>query len=143
MSATTIHHSALADWLSQLDDEKQAALRDTPLADRSRRLAEFTSSNPVEVIKRLCDLTKLPQTDHFKLIEKPTKQVPLRLIHEYQCLPIENDQLAPDEIALVTVWPPEQHWGQWIRGVTGTRPRWSLGTAELISNTIMQRFGVG
>jgi len=143
MSATATSQSALADWLAQLDDEKQAALRDTPLADRTRRLAEFTSSNPVEVLKRLCELTKLPHVEHFKLIAQPTKTVPLRLIHEYQVLPIENEGLAPDEIALVAVWPPEAHWEQWIRAVTGKRPRWLLGPAELIANTIMQSFGVG
>jgi type II secretory ATPase GspE/PulE/Tfp pilus assembly ATPase PilB-like protein len=143
MAVTATSYSALTDWLGQLDEEKQAAMRDTPLADRTRRLAEFTSSTPVEVLKRLSELTKLPQLEHFKLIAQPTKYIPLRLIHEYQCLPVESDTLAPDEIALVAVWPPEPHWDQWIRAVSGRRPRWSLGPAELIANTITQSFGVG
>jgi type II secretory ATPase GspE/PulE/Tfp pilus assembly ATPase PilB-like protein len=88
-------------------------------------------------------LTKLPLTEQVKLIPSPTKTIALRLMHEYQCLPIENDQLAPDEIALVTVWPPEPHWDNWIRAVTGKRPVWSLGPAEQIANTITQNFGVG
>ncbi len=140
---TATSHAALAEWLGKLDEEKQAALRDTPLADRTRRLAEFTSTTPSDVLKRVCELTKLPQMEHFKVIAQPTKYIPLRLIHEYQCLPVENESVAADEIALVTVWPPEAHWDQWIRAVSGRRPRWSLGPAELIANTITQSFGVG
>jgi len=143
MPASAHHYSALADWLSQLDDEKQASLRDTPLADRQRRLADLTATTPLEALKRLCDLTKLPLTEQIKIIPSPTKTVPLRLVHEYQCLPIENENLAPDEVALVTVWPPEPHWDNWIRAVTGKRPVWSLGPAEQIANTITQNFGVG
>ncbi|HVU36883.1 MAG TPA: GspE/PulE family protein [Opitutales bacterium] len=143
MAVSAPNYSALAEWLGQLDEEKQAALRDTPLADRTRRLAEFTSSNVVEVLKRLSELTKLPTVEHFKLIAQPAKHLPMRLIHEYQALPIESDQVAPDEIAIVTVWPPEPHWDQWVRAISGKRPRWWLGPAELISNTITQSFGVG
>jgi general secretion pathway protein E len=143
MPVTASHISPLADWLATLDDEKQASLRDTPLADRQRRLADLTATVPAEVLKRLCELTKLPHTEVIKLITSPTKTIPLRLVHEYQCLPIENDQLAPDEVALVTVWPPEPHWDNWIRAVTGKRAVWSLGPAEVIANTITQNFGVG
>jgi type II secretory ATPase GspE/PulE/Tfp pilus assembly ATPase PilB-like protein len=143
MSVSASHISPLADWLAQLDDEKQASLRDTPLADRQRRLADLTSTTPAEVLKRLCELTKLPHTEQIKIIPSPTKTIALRLVHEYQCLPIENDQLAPDEVALVTVWPPEPHWSEWVRAVTGKRPVWSLGPADQIGNTITQNFGVG
>jgi type II secretory ATPase GspE/PulE/Tfp pilus assembly ATPase PilB-like protein len=143
MSVVTPHYSALADWLAQLDDEKQASLRDTPLADRIRRLADLTSSTPVDVLKRLCELSKLPQHAEIKVIAEPTKVLPLRIIHEYQTLPIESDNLAPDEIALVTVWPPEPHWDNWIRAVTGKRPKWSLGPAEIIAKMITENFGVG
>ena len=143
MPVSAPHYSALADWLSQMDDEKQASLRDTPLPDRQRRLADLTATTPADALKRLCELTKLPMTEQIKLIASPTKTIALRLMHEYQCLPIENDKLAPDEVALVTVWPPEPHWDSWIRTVTGKRPVWSLGPAEQIANTITQNFGVG
>jgi len=143
IAVTTSPSSAVADWLAQLDDEKQASLRDTPLADRIRRLADLTSSTPVEVLKRLSDLSKLPQYAEIKVIAEPTKILPLRIIHEYQTLPIESENLAPDEIALVTVWPPEPHWDNWIRAVTGKRPRWSLGPSEIIAKMITENFGVG
>jgi general secretion pathway protein E len=143
MAVLTSHFSALAEWLAQLDEEKQASLRDTPLADRVRRLAELTSSTPAEVLKQLCELSKLPLQTEIKVIPEPTKILPLRIIHEYQTLPIEGDNLAPDEIALVTVWPPEAHWDNWIRAVTGKRPRWSLGPSEIIAKMITENFGVG
>jgi type II secretory ATPase GspE/PulE/Tfp pilus assembly ATPase PilB-like protein len=143
MPVSAHQYSALAAWLSQLDEEKQASLRDTPLADRQRRMADLTATTPIEALKRLCELTKLPLTEQIKLIPSPTKTVPLRLVHEYQCLPIENENLAPDEVALVTVWPPEPYWDNWVRAVTGKRVIWSLGPAEQIANTITQNFGVG
>jgi type II secretory ATPase GspE/PulE/Tfp pilus assembly ATPase PilB-like protein len=143
MSVIAHHFSAFNDWISQLDEEKQASLRDTPLADRQRRLADLTSSTPPEVLKRMCELTKLLHTEELKLIPNPTKVIPLRLVHEYQCLPIENDKLAPDEVALATVWPPEPHWDAWVRAVSGKRPVWALGPADKIANLVTQSFGVG
>ena len=143
MPATASPLNALTDWIAQLDDEKQAALRDTPLADRQRRMSEFTATTPADVLKRLSELTKLPVVEQLTLIPNASKVIPLRLVHEYQCLPVENDKLAPDEIALATVWPPESHWNNWIRAVCGKRPVWILGPAELIANTITQSFGVG
>jgi len=58
--------SALSDWLARLDDEQQTALREAPLADRVRRLAEFTSSTPGDVLKRLSALTNLPNSSNLK-----------------------------------------------------------------------------
>ncbi|HTB62545.1 MAG TPA: GspE/PulE family protein, partial [Opitutales bacterium] len=143
MSVTAHSFSAFTDWISQLDEEKQASLRDTPLADRQRRLADLTGSTPPEVLKRMCELTKLAHTEELKLIPNATKVIPLRLVHEYQCLPIENDKLAPDEVALATVWPPEPHWDAWVRAVSGKRPVWVLGPADKIANLVTQSFGVG
>jgi general secretion pathway protein E len=145
MVAPLVHTpaAALANLLSQLEDEQQNAIRDTPLPARMRRLGEFTSSSIGDVLKRLAETTKLPVVDQIKIMPEPTKVLPLRLIHEYQCLPVQNDQLAPDEIALVTVWPPDAHWDNWVRALCGKRPRWFLGPPEIIASTITQSFGVG
>jgi type II secretory ATPase GspE/PulE/Tfp pilus assembly ATPase PilB-like protein len=136
--------SALDDWLSRLDDEQQAALREAPRADRVRRLAEFTSSSQADVLKRLAALTNLPELEQFEVAPDTTKIVPLRLIHEYQCLPVQTKEpTSPDEVVLVTVWPPEPHWDAWVRAISGKRPRWSLGPSDVIASTITQKFGVG
>jgi type II secretory ATPase GspE/PulE/Tfp pilus assembly ATPase PilB-like protein len=81
--------------------------------------------------------------DQFEVAPEPTKSVPLRLIHEYQCLPIKTENAPADEISLITVWPPEPHWDAWVRAVCGKRPRWHLGSPENIAKTITQSFGVG
>lgn len=79
----------------------------------------------------------------FKLI------FPIRLIHEYQCLPIQvEDTDSPQNgeewyMHLVTPWPLEASADKWIYAVCGKRPKWYLGYVGEIVPKITDHFGVG
>ncbi|MFQ3270537.1 MAG: general secretion pathway protein E, partial [Lentimonas sp.] len=89
----------------------------------------------------------------IELIDNPTATLPLRLIHEYQCVPVRKnndvDELSDEPssnsgpIPLVTLWPPNDQMDRWIFAVSGRKPEWHLGEPEQVINTITQRFGVG
>ena len=91
--------------------------------------------------------------NEIELIDNPTATLPLRLIHEYQCVPVRkaahHDEFddtpvtANTPIPLVTLWPPDDQMDRWIFAACGRKPEWYLGDPEQVINTITQRFGVG
>ncbi len=126
-----------------LEAEHQAAILAAPRQDRIQMLAELKRGSPDDLLNRLAQTCGLPVVRDFKLVAEPAKVIPLKLIHEYQCVPVEHDSARPGEVALVTVWPPDPVMDQWVYAICGRRPRWMLGPSMLIANTINQSFGVG
>ncbi len=108
--------------------------------------------------QRLATLAGLPTSDRFSLSRENERILPVRLIHEYQCLPIEggagpevNQGLEreighfdwPGPLHLVTAYPPEPVMDDWIFAACGRTVQWTIGPAEEIANTITQLYGVG
>ena len=126
---------------------------------RAERLPHATLQN-VATRERSWKLPNFPGFPTWKtLVDNPAGVLPLRLMNEYQCVPIKNgqsnvekeasiDETGPDTsedapIPLVTLWPPDQRMDRWIYAACGRQPKWYLGDPEHVSNTITQRFGVG
>ncbi len=146
-------------WLDDLGEEDIDLLAETPRELRLRQFADLIGYSPDEALKRLSNLSRIPLLTKFVMLDDPASRIPLRLIIQYQCLPIVPQKLgAPksiedeaddslkqesDEIELVTVWPPEPEMDKWILATCGKTPVWRLGPPELIYGTITQNFGVG
>lgn len=131
-------------------------LVEAPRQNRQALLAQFRRESEPHTVQALGKLCDLPVLAEYQIPERATEILPLRLIHEYQCLPLApkeeseedtregNAQKAKeDELHLITLWPPEPGMNDWIYAVCGRHPRWYLGAAKEITNTITQRFGVG
>ena len=68
----------------------------------------------------------LSYVDDFELPDNPTTLLPLRMIHNYSCLPIGLDE--DGRIELVAVRPPSTRMSRWVFAVSGRTPVWSLSS---------------
>ena len=64
--------------------------------------------------------TDLEYLEDFELPENPTKLLPMRLIHNYCCLPTEIDE--KEKLCLITPWPPTEKMSRWVYAVSGRKP---------------------
>ncbi len=130
--------------LERLTTKQRIFLNELPRHERLTCLAEYldrSESLVGEALAKECDLKFI---NHFKLIEKPTERIPLKLIHEFQCLPIESPiSQNSSGLHLVTVWMPDAEMIQWIKISCGEEPIWYLTFPQNVSTTIIQNFGVG
>ena len=138
---------------SDLNEEQREEIEALPRAERLIQIATLLNRPTRELVTQIATTTGLPVCKDIELIDNPTATLPLRLIHEYQCVPVRStEQAAEDEtdqptsagpIPLVTLWPPDEAMDRWIFAVSGRMPAWHLGDPEQVINTITQRFGVG
>ncbi len=130
---------------SGLDEEQRSAVSAMDRSDRLIELASLRNRPTRELMAELAGLASIPVVHYIELIENPTATVPLRLIHEYQCVPIRIDEetAAGAPIALATLWPPDEMMDRWIYAVSGRKAHWYMGDPEQITETITQHFGVG
>ena len=142
-----------------IDEEDRLAIEAMPRAERLPQIATLQNVATREKVMEIAELSGLPYLEDIDLVDNPAGILPLRLINEYQCVPIKNgqskvekeassDETGPDTsedapIPLVTLWPPDQRMDRWIYAACGRQPKWYLGDPEHVSNTITQRFGVG
>lgn len=138
---------------SDLSKKERDAIDALPRAERLIRIATLQNRPTSALIAQVATITHLPILNKIELIDNPTATLPLRLIHEYQCVPVKKQPATDafdadttgkrDCIALVTLWPPDDQMNRWIFAVSGRKPEWYLGNPEQVINTITQRFGVG
>lgn len=136
--------SPLKQLTAQLEPDQLLMLAETPRQGRLPLLAQFRRESEQETLQNLAKAFGLPVLEDFDLPENAPDLVPLRIMHEYQCLPVAaNGENGGDGLPLVTIWPPEGTMDEWIYAVCGEEPRWHLGLPRVITNMITQRFGVG
>jgi type II secretory ATPase GspE/PulE/Tfp pilus assembly ATPase PilB-like protein len=130
---------------SGLNEAQRQAVSTMDRGDRLIELATLRQCSTRQLVVELAEMVKLPVVDTYELVDNPTATLPLRMIHEYQCLPIRIDgEPDPDApIALATLWPPDDAMDRWVYAVSGRGARWYLGNPEQITETITAHFGVG
>lgn len=130
---------------SGLDEEQRQALAKLPRGERLIEIATLRNRPTRELRDKLAELAELPVAKDIELIENPTAAVPLRMIHEYQCIPIKTEDDAEEDasIQLATLWPPDELMDRWVYAVSGRKAQWFIGDPEQITETITQNFGVG
>lgn len=129
-------------WLERLDEEQQEHLEETPRQDRVKFFAGAWQEQEGEVFSRLVAESQLPVLEILRPSEAAEDALPRRLIHEYQCLPVQVEE-HPHELCLVTVWPPSPTMTDWIIAATGREPRWFIGDPSDVAELITQAYGVG
>ena len=129
--------------LGALDPDQRANLEGAPRQNRLALLAQLRRQPETEVLRSLAQEAGLKVLEDFELPDDAADILPLRIMHEYQCLPFVSDGVEEDRLPLVTVWPPTEEMDEWIHAVSGKNPVWHLGPSNRISDTITQRYGVG
>lgn len=137
------HNGVLAGVSEAVWTEMQAL----PRGERCERLKNALEVTPRELARALAEKHQLPYTETPALADNPTAILPKRIIHNFQCLPLvkaddETNGTKPT-LPLLTLWPPDPTMDKWIRAATGMSAEWSIGPADLISETITEQFGVG
>ncbi|MDR3228441.1 MAG: type II/IV secretion system protein [Puniceicoccales bacterium] len=129
----------------QLAPEFAAEVFAAPRARRCALVAERVNLSPADVAKRLAATTGTPFLETFAIAPEADKKIPLRLVHEYQALPIapkgveENAETLP----LVTNWPAVAKMDAWVFALTGKHPLWHIAPPEVVDAAIQENFGVG
>jgi len=132
---------------SGLDEEQRSVISTLPRGDRLIELATLRNCSNREILSELADLAEIAVIKDIELIDNPTATLPLRMIHEYQCIPVRTvagdtpKEKAP--IALATLWPPDEVMSRWVYAVSGRKVQWFMGDPEQITESITQNFGVG
>ena len=129
------------DWWPGLSDLDRLNVLNNSKEDRARILSSKVSLSIEETMKEMSDHTGIPLAESFELSENPTKLIPLRLIHNYCCLPTSKS--SDEKVELVTVWPPTNRMNRWIFAITGRKPVWKLGMPERVIHSITENFGIG
>ena len=129
--------------LKSLDPDQRASIEEAPRQNRLPLLAQLVRKPEAEVLLALANEAGIEVREDFELPEDASEILPLRMMHEYQCLPFVDGGDHPDTLPLVTVWPPTEEMNEWVYAVSGKQPQWFLGPANRISDTITQRYGVG
>ncbi len=136
----------LDSYLKSLSEDQRDAFEQALRQKRLGILAEFLGKSQESLQDELAMELELPVLEEFELAVKSETFIPLRLIHEYQCLPIvppDGAEEGETEIHLVTVWPPDPVMNQWVFATCGRHPRWYWGAPDRVSETITQEYGVG
>ena len=128
-------------WWSELSDLDRLNVLNNPMEDRARILSSKVSLSIEETMKEMSDRAGIPLVENFELSDNPTKLIPLRLIHNFSCLPTTNS--SDEKIELVTVWPPTNRMSRWVFAVSGKKPVWRLGMPEKVLHSITENFGIG
>lgn len=141
----------LSNLYSNLSESDRQEIEALPRAERLEQIATRRNQPTKHLLEELARTCKLPLLNDIELLDNPTEAIPLRLIHAYQCLPIDSKRIDPDDtqkdsntpLRLVTLWPPDPTMDRWIYATCGKKPEWFLGNPEMVNNTITQNFGVG
>jgi len=128
-------------WWPGLSDLDRLNVLNNPMEDRARILSSKVSLSIEETMKEMSGRAGIPLVENFELSDNPTKLIPLRLIHNYSCLPTTNS--SDEKIELVTVWPPTNRMSRWVFAVSGRKPVWRLGMPEKVLHSITENFGIG
>lgn len=139
-------------FLEGLEPDQLLLIAESPRQSRLPLVAQMKRMTESKALEALGQATGLPIVEDFNLPEDAAERLPLRLMHEYQCMPFdllsedtESGSATDDDgvLRLLTVWPPEPEMDDWIYAVCGKYPEWYLGQPARISDRITQRFGVG
>ena len=94
-------------WWPELPDLDRLNIMAAPIEDRARILAAKISGTVEETMLAIAERTKLSYLQAFTIADLPTKLIPLRLIHTFSCLPINNPVLAGVKKTKVFVFDDE------------------------------------
>lgn len=131
----------LSEVLSSLTAEEQESFVSLPSDDKVLFLAKTLNKTEEEVLDLISKASGIEFIHEFQVNPDPKAIIPLRLIHEYHCLPIEDPN--PNVLCFITSWPPSRQQENWIYIACGKRPTWRLVLPGIVNEKIIELFGVG
>lgn len=127
-------------WQNLVTKEQFLEIDASPRERKLHLLCEYSKiKEPIllDLLRKQYDLIPL---DNFEIQENPKTILPLRVMLEYQCLPIEG---KGETLNLITSWPPNKAMDRWIFSINQRRVVWFISKSSLIQDAINKEFGVG
>jgi len=129
------------DWWGEISDLDRLNVLAAPIEERVRVLSAKVSLSLEETVKEISERSKVPLVEEIHLSDNSTKLIPIRLIHNFCCLPTINS--TEEIVELVTTWPPSDRMSRWVFAVSGKKPVWKLGMPEKVVHAMTENFGIG
>ncbi len=141
-----------------LSEEELAEVGAARRSERLELLGRLKGESLNELVSQLAGFLQLELVDPTRFDLKSLQSVPLRILHEFHCVPVRpefSEEEAADESAqalpaaedmpfvLATSWPLDDTIDDWVYAACGKRPTWVIAHPERISNFITQNLGVG
>lgn len=131
-------------WAQHLSASEVEALCDLSRDKRQAQWAEVSALEPAQAPERLATLAGLPFLSKPTIAVDAIKGLPLSIMHEYQCLPIEiSGESGGDPLPLVTVWPVDTDVDGWMTVISGRTPVWYLTGQDTFNDLFTRFLGVG
>ena len=117
-------------------DEVAAAER----AQKAVAIAQKTSKLEADVARAIAEAAGLEYFGDFSGMQKPSKNLSVKLVSEYACLPVAE---TDDSFTLACSWVPSDEINKWIYSISGKFAAWKISPATALSEKIAEYFGVG
>jgi len=114
---------------------------EAPRSVRLARLADELRETPAETLAAVSRETGLAIADPAGFDLEELGNLPVRLVHEFCCVPLKSDGTGP--LRLATAWPPEGRMDDWIYTACDREPVWLLASGDELTKFITQHLGVG
>ena len=137
----TTSHTGTPESLSRLSEAARDRVLEAPRSVRVARLADELRETPEVTMSALARETGLSIADPAGFDLDELGKLPVRLVHEFCCVPLKSDAEGP--LRLATAWPPEGRMDDWIYTACDREPEWSLAPGEALTKFITQHLGVG
>ena len=102
-------------------------------------ILDKTSFTQEELAKKIAELSGNAYIDEIHPQGHPEKLLDSRIILEYQCLPLNDN----DGFVLAVSYPLSEEQTAWIAAICGKTPVFKIAQTKKLAETISQRFGVG
>lgn len=129
----------LKELLAELTPEEREGFENTGTENRITYLSKLKGKTDEEMAQEIANAAGMQLIRDFEVTPDPKSIIPLRLIHEYRCLPIESN----NDLVFITPWPPTRYQENWIYVTCGKRPKWKMVYPGIIEHKITELFGVG
>jgi len=134
-------HTEIPASLARLDEVSRARVLGAPRSARLSRLADELRETPEDALAALTRETGLPLADPAAFDLDKLGTLPVRLVHEFCCVPLKGSGTGP--LRLATAWPPEGRMDDWIYTACDREAEWLLAPSDALTKFITQHLGVG
>jgi general secretion pathway protein E len=127
----------------RLTDAQLAVVQEAARSQRQSTLATVLGIAERDALAELSAGTGLKLITDLKADTEALPLFPARLAREFLVVPVNFPDKKPNELALVSGWPPDELVTDWIATFTSRPLRWLLAPADRINTLIVESYGVG
>lgn len=124
-------------------EEQRSELNVLRRSERLEQLAKWKNKDLSELVNQLGAFSDVSVVAKEQFDLDRLSSIPLRILHEFHCVPIKPLEEEGDLLILATGWPIDDIMDDWVYASCGQRPQWRFANPDHISKFITQNLGVG